>query len=259
MSKPINIDQLEKPYFVWYEDHWVHDDILHQHNKAQLVYVQSGFQYLTIENRVFLLPQNHAAWIPPNTLHKTNTHSDKIKLMVIFFDVESTLPFYQHADVFSVPPVLKEMIQYAEKWSKQLTRNADEEVFLKAMLNELPNFVAQALHLHMPLPSDPRLQAVLLHIHQHYSESLKIEDLVKYIPLSQRSLERIFKKETGLTLNKYLQMVRIIKSIELLSSNEFSISEIAYLVGYRSLQAFTNSFLSVMQMRPTDFAKTTVL
>ena len=83
-----------------------------------------------------------------------------------------------------------------------------------------------------------------------------MEDLSDTALLSFRTLERIFKKETGLTLSKYQQMLRIIKSLELLSSGNLTISETAYKVGYKSVQAYTRSFFSMMQFRPTDFIKT---
>lgn len=254
-NNSIEIDELHKPYFVWFEENWIHDDVLHQHDKGQLVYVESGFQYITIEERIYLLPQNHAVWIPPHAIHKTNSHSEKIKLMIMFADVDKKDSFYREVNVFSVPPVLKEMIRYAEKWSKLLVRDQDENIFLKALFNELPHFVEHALKLHICLPKDKRLAKVIDHLHHHYREDIKMEDLADTALLSLRTLERIFKKETGLTLIKYQQMLRIIKSLELLSSDRFTISETAYEVGYKSVQAYTRSFQSVMQFRPTDFIK----
>ena len=257
MQDTIQISSIVKPFFVWFEDNWVHDNVLHHHEKAQLVYVESGFQYLTVEDSIYLLPQNHAAWIPSNALHKTNSHSEKIRLMVLFFNTEAlTDPFYRNIRVFSVPPVLREMIKYAEKWSKHTEETNEENQFLGALISELPYFVAQALQLYIPVPADSRLRAITDHILDQYSSDIRIEQLSELAPVSLRSLERIFKKETGLTLNKYLQMVRIIKSLELLSTNEFTVSEIAFKVGYNSLQAYTNSFQSVMKQRPTDFLKT---
>lgn len=256
-KKVLNMDEIIKPYFVWFEENWRHDDILHLHQKkGQLVYVESGFQYLTVEGKMYLLPQNHAAWIPPNALHKTNSHSERIRLMIMFFDVHEEDPFYHQVNVFSIAPVLKEMIKYAEKWSMNTDENSDENIFLKALYNELPNFAADSIQLHISLPQDKRLTQAINYLNTHYTEDLKMEDLSDIASLSLRSLERIFKKETGLTLIKYQQMLRIIKSLELLSANEWTISEIAYQVGYKSLQAYTNSFHSVMQYRPSEFAKT---
>lgn len=249
------IDQIEKPYFVLFEDNWIHDDELHYHKKAQIVYVESGFQYLTVNEKIYLLPQNHAAWIPPNAIHKTNTHSEKIKLMILFFDAPETNDFYQQVHIFSVPPLLKEMIKYAEKWSKKKEDDPNERVFLFALLNELPQLVAESLQLYMSLPEDFRLKKAVNYLHLHYTEDVKMEEISSLTSLSLRSLERIFKKETGLTLSKYQQMLRIIKSLELLSSKEWTISEIAFKVGYKSVQAFTNSFMNVMQYRPSEFLK----
>ncbi|WET50154.1 AraC family transcriptional regulator [Chryseobacterium indologenes] len=251
----IIIDELNKPYFVWFEENWIHDNVLHQHEKGQLVYVESGFQYITIQERIYLLPQNHAAWIPPNALHKTNSHSEKIKLMIMFAEIDQKNSFYDEVNVFSVPPVLREMIKYAEKWSKLMKKDLGEIVFLKALFNELPYFVENSLKLHICLPKDKRLQKVIEHLHHHYNKEMRIEGLGELALVSSRSLERIFKKETGLTLSKYQQMLRIIKSLELLSSGNLTISETAYEVGYKSVQAYTRSFLAVMQCRPTDFMK----
>lgn len=256
INESIEIDDLKKPYFVWFEENWVHDDVLHHHQKGQLVYVESGFQYITIEEKIYLLPQNHAVWIPPYAVHKTNSHSEKIKLMIMFADVSTKEPFYHEVSVFSVPPVLNEMIKYAEKWSKLMTSDNDENLFLKALFNELPRFVEHSLTLHISLPKDKRLTKVMEYLHSHYQHEIKMEDLSDAALLSFRTLERIFKKETGLTLSKYQQMLRIIKSLELLSSENLTISETAYKVGYKSVQAYTRSFFSVMQFRPTDFIKT---
>ncbi|NIF05190.1 AraC family transcriptional regulator [Chryseobacterium sp. Tr-659] len=252
----IIIDELNKPYFVWFEENWVHDNVLHHHRKGQLVYVESGFQYITIEERIYLLPQNHAVWIPPNAVHKTNSHSEKIKLMIMFADVDIKTPFYHQVHIFSVPPVLKEMIKYSERWSKQMVADHSENLFLEALFNELPRFVEHSLVLHICLPKDKRLVSVIEYLHNHYHNDIAMEDLSEAALLSSRTLERIFKKETGLTLTKYQQMLRIIKSLEFLSSGQLTISETAYKVGYKSIQAYTRSFQSMMQFRPTDFIKT---
>ena len=93
------------------------------------------------------------------------------------------------------------------------------------------------------------------YLHHHYNKDFKIEELSDLVLVSLRTVERIFKNETGITLAKYQQIFRIIKSLELLSSQDLTVSEIAYEVGYKSLQAFTRSFLSVMHCRPGEFAK----
>jgi len=247
------IENIKKSNFVWFEENWVHDDALHTHHKAQLIYVEQGFQYLTVEGKMYLLPQNHVAWVPSNALHKTNSHSESIKLMIVFFDIEQEDPFFEKVQIFAAPKVLREMILYAEKWSKLTEENEHETIFLRALLNELPAFGSRLLHLEITLPSENRLQIVLNHLHDHYTHPIKMEEIALLSNLSLRTIERLFKKETGMTLVKYQQLLRIIKSLELLSTGELTISQIAYKVGYQSVQAFTNSFYAVMGYRPSAF------
>jgi Transcriptional regulator containing an amidase domain and an AraC-type DNA-binding HTH domain len=249
----LTIERIQKSTFVWFEENWIHDDELHRHQKGQLIYVEQGFQYLTVEGKMYLLPQNHVAWIPSDALHKTNSHSESIKLMVIFFDVSREDQFFQQVQIFSAPKVLREMILYTEKWSKLIEENEHENIFLTALMSELPYFCTQLLQLEITLPHENRLQTLLNHLHGHYTETIKMDEIASLSNLSLRTIERLFKKETGMTLAKYQQLLRIIKSLELLSTKKFTISQIAYKVGYKSVQAFTNSFYAVMKYRPSAF------
>lgn len=249
----LTIERIQKSTFVWFEENWIHDNELHRHQKGQLIYVEQGFQYLTVEGKMYLLPQNHVAWIPSGALHKTNSHSESIKLMVIFFDVSEEDQFFQRVQIFPAPKVLREMILYTEKWSKLIEENEHEKIFLTALMNELPYFCTQLLQLEITLPHENRLQTVLNHLHEHYTEAIRMDEIATLSNLSLRTIERLFKKETGMTLAKYQQLLRIIKSLELLSTKQFTISQIAYKVGYQSVQAFTNSFYAVMKYRPSAF------
>ncbi|MDR0266277.1 MAG: AraC family transcriptional regulator [Sphingobacterium sp.] len=249
----LTIERIQKSTFVWFEENWIHDDELHSHRKGQLIYVEQGFQYLTVAGKMYLLPQNHVAWIPSGALHKTNSHSERIKLMVLFFDITQEDPFFNQVQIFSAPKVLREMILYTEKWSKLMEENQQEKAFLGALLNELPYFGTQLLQLEITLPHENRLQTVLNHLHDHYTEAIRMDEIATLSNLSLRTIERLFKKETGMTLAKYQQLLRIIKSLELLSTKQFTISQIAYKVGYQSVQAFTNSFYAVMKYRPSSF------
>ncbi|MGJ1284943.1 AraC family ligand binding domain-containing protein [Sphingobacterium spiritivorum] len=52
-------DTISKHAYVWYEKDWKHDDYEHIHSRAQLLYVEEGYQYVHLEQKIYLLPQNH--------------------------------------------------------------------------------------------------------------------------------------------------------------------------------------------------------
>lgn len=247
------VNSIKKKAFVFHDKSWRHEDEYHYHYKAQLMYVESGYQYLHTENNHFLLPQNHIAWIPSNMPHKTNTSSELISLRTLYFDIDSTDPYYKELHIFSVPEVLKQMILYSEKWSLVEEYNSNEAIFLEAILSELPSFTQNAIPIKIPIPTNPKLLDITKYIDNHYNNSIIISEVAKEHLLSTRTLERLFKKETGITLAKYLQMVKIIKSIELLSEGNLTVNEVAYKVGYNSVQSYSNVFMKLIGKRPSEF------
>lgn len=249
------LNEMNKPSYVWFEDQRAVEKEAHRHNMAQFVYVAQGFQYLHTEENVYLLPQHYAAWIPAGTLHKTSSNADDLDLRSLFFHVDSTVPFYQNLHVFSAPIVLREMVAYAEKWNQNKMYDAAEDSFLQAIFTEMPEFSKQTLQLQLPTPSNQALQKISTYIHTHLLEDLSTSNLAALFYFSERSLQRLFKKETGLTLAKYIQYARVMKSCELLDAGRHSISEISYLVGYQSVPAFSSSFFAIVKQRPTAFLK----
>ncbi|WP_293915677.1 MULTISPECIES: AraC family transcriptional regulator [unclassified Sphingobacterium] len=247
------LDSIGKESYVWFDNNWVHAHAVHGHRVAQFVYVEKGFQYLEAGGKIHLLPQNHAAWIPPNMLHKTSTDASHVQLRTIFYRMDDIPEFYNELRIFQVPPVLKEMIRYAEKWNKISDYCVEEDTFLKAILLEMPNFWKHSLSLHIPAPKDSRLISVCAYIHGHLAGNWTVAEVAERHYLSLRSLQRIFKSETGITLAKYIQMVRVIKSVELLGTGRYTVSQVANRVGYKSVQAFSDSFCIIIKERPHTF------
>ncbi|MDM1045334.1 AraC family transcriptional regulator [Myroides sp. 1354] len=253
MYGPELVDQVKKNGFVWYAENWKHNNEFHHHHKAQLVFVESGYQYLHTTNNQFLLPQHHAAWIPSNLPHKTTSASESVSLRTLYFNTDGMPPFYDDLYLFSVPAVLREMIMYTEKWSLNMEYRQSEQTFLLAILEELPSFIQESIPLITPVPKSANLLAVTAYIHNAYHQLIAIEDLAAKGFVSVRTLERQFKKETGISLAKYIQMVRIIKSLELLSEGNLNISEIAFRVGYSSAQSYSNVFTKLLGKRPSEY------
>ncbi len=66
--------------------------------------------------------------------------------------------------------------------------------------------------------------------------------LSKQLNKSYSLLSRIFKKVTGITIEKYFIKLKIEKAKELLILNQIDITEIAWLLGYSSSQNFSTQF-----------------
>jgi AraC family transcriptional regulator len=73
------------------------------------------------------------------------------------------------------------------------------------------------------------------------------------LQMPYEKISRIFSKVTGHTLEKYLIMLKIERAKELMINNEFTLSEIAYMMGYSSVQYLSNQFKKVTGITVSEF------
>lgn len=70
----------------------------------------------------------------------------------------------------------------------------------------------------------------------------KSEYLVEKINLSYQQISKIFSKQEGITLEKYFIRHKIERIKQLINSQEYTLSEIAYMMDYSSVQYLSNQF-----------------
>ena len=68
-------------------------------------------------------------------------------------------------------------------------------------------------------------------------------------------ISRVFSYVTGTTLEKYIILLKIEKTKELLINNELSLSEIAYQLGYSSVQYLSNQFKKTTGFTVSQYKK----
>ncbi len=85
------------------------------------------------------------------------------------------------------------------------------------------------------------------------NENFSIDDICKEIGISKKQLYRKVKALIGLSINDYILTVRLQKARFLLSSEDLSISEVAFKVGFASQAYFSTVFKSKFGVSPSEF------
>ena len=93
------------------------------------------------------------------------------------------------------------------------------------------------------------------YIAEHLDERLLSEQIARFLFLNVDYLNRVFKKETGITLSEYISGQRIEKAKELLLTSTLSVSEIALEVGFQSFSYFSKIFKKKTGMEPSKYRK----
>jgi AraC-like DNA-binding protein len=73
----------------------------------------------------------------------------------------------------------------------------------------------------------------------------KSDYLVEKLGMSYQKLSRLFSRQEGITLEKYIIQNKISRIKELLNQGEFSLSEIAYMMDYSSVHYLSKQFKDI--------------
>jgi len=93
------------------------------------------------------------------------------------------------------------------------------------------------------------------YLHEHYHENINIEEYIKSHYASTSSFFRKFKLCTGITPLQYLLDIRLSIAKDLLETTDYSINEIASLVGYDNALYFSRLFHKHTGLSPRDYRK----
>jgi transcriptional regulator GlxA family with amidase domain len=104
-------------------------------------------------------------------------------------------------------------------------------------------------------PTEPRefVAAAITFLNRHLAEPVSMDELVRHVGFSRARIFDLFKAQTGLTPNDYLQRLRVEKAQEQLSQSNRSVTEIALATGFSSGQYFSTVFARYTGVSPTDF------
>ncbi|MBM7564193.1 response regulator [Paenibacillus sacheonensis] len=159
------------------------------------------------------------------------------------------------------------MALYGEAQNKFLGRYMEdrkEEVLWHRVadaltLNELLGFLESEVRAYFDAVASVGTQSRVVHetiryIQRNYSKGgFTISDIAGHLHLTPAYLSQLFKKDTGLTINDYVNAYKIDKAKELLADRSVKLFEIASLTGYSDAKYFAKTFKRITGITPSDF------
>lgn len=93
----------------------------------------------------------------------------------------------------------------------------------------------------------------LIFIRDHYTEGISVADVARGIGYSVSYFGYIFKKNRGISANKYISELQLAKATELLRSTSASVSDIAERVGFGDANYFSTAFKARYGISPRQY------
>lgn len=96
----------------------------------------------------------------------------------------------------------------------------------------------------------------LIHFAYNTNSLIRNSDyLSEKLGVTYQQLSKVFSEMTGMTIEKYLILLKIEKVKELVSYGEMTLSEISYMMGYSSVNYLSNQFKKVAGVTVSQFKK----
>lgn len=222
-----------------------HDSGLHRHRRGQLLFAYSGSLQITLPGWLSMLPPVRVAWIPPDTEHRVRIRGEVAYRSIYLDPAQLALPADGPA-ILTMNPLLRELFErishapFDQDWSSPPASH-----LLALCLHELAQ--ARSEPLLLPLPRDPRL--VTLDLQQLPPDLMS---LAGRVGASDRTVSRIFRRDTGMSYQSWRQLWRLLRAADLLASGSAS-GRVAFDLGFSSDSAFIAFFKQMTGSTPRRY------
>ncbi|WP_426477803.1 AraC family transcriptional regulator [Chryseobacterium sp. CBSDS_008] len=249
-TEEFNADSIHEKVIGIASDMVMHDSGFHFHKtKSQLLYAPTGCMTVTTSDRQLVLPPFRMLWIPANEVHRVNFRNIVAYRSVYFDDSYSKRYMKSDLKVLHVNPLLKEIIERMCFWEWSDLSN-DQINLLEVFWDEISKAPEEKMELKMP--QDRRFKKLAEEWTQRQSMPPMLKDLAGKTGAVEKTISRIFKKETGLSYQEWRQQWRLQRSIELLVDGN-SIGEVTHILDFSSDSAFIEFFKKHTGATPLQF------
>lgn len=149
-----------------------------------------------------------------------------------------------------------EMLAAVDKIFSTKYTGLNRVLFLRSQITELLAHYFSFLHQEQEQKLDEAEQQKLLLAKDILIRQMEappnLTELSKQIGLNSYKLKKNFKEMFGVPVFKYLQNERLDRAHKLLRSQDVTIQEAAWMVGYESLSSFSNAFTKKFGFRPSQ-------
>jgi len=211
----------------------------HTHPHAQILVPLHTTMSICVGDNEYEVTPHELCFVPPAMSHQCNYLGELlvINMMEDFSDNRDTV-------LLSRPMIVSmrgQITQLVELIQAELKHNPDGK-----SVRYLYSYLYSKLLDSCAAPS-------IRYISEHYDLPITVNQLAEMENYNVTYYNDWFKQQTGVSPSLYLRRTRIERAKELLADTEFTVMEIAVMVGYSSNATFTRAFHSITGMTPKAF------
>lgn len=238
-----------------------------KHDFFQIFFTISGSGTAAMDGSTYTLQPNTLFFIQPDLSHRMDTIKfGTLRMFDIKFRVTdsklrselSHLPAVTHMDSAVILNICdrirsewKSTALFRQEMCDVLT---DELLYSLLRLTKDTPVTGPVFRFSMPESSsyDTVVQEIISYIQMNYSSGIELEDIAEYINYNKNYLCKVFKRNTGYTINDYIYRYRLQRATELICNTNSSFQQISDSTGFKTVQHFTRKFKQHLGMTPRE-------
>lgn len=251
-----------------------------RHNFWEMVYIDSGKAQIVADEKEFTLKQGDVFFHRPNephTIYTTNTFANSV---IISFDVKGKSIKKLAGKIHSLDDIEKSCLNrvineakatYSDKLGnmtqvkliknpkapfggEQIIKNNLEIIFL-SLLRKDNDYVKSVPNNLLSVKYGKIVDNILAILDEKLAtqDKVNLDEISFKLGFSKSYIKSKFKKDTGKSIIQYFIEMKIEKAKKLLSQNEYTVSEIADMLGFGSIFYFSRQFKLHTDMSPTEY------
>lgn len=235
----------------------------HDHAGYELHVMLAGKCKLEVEGRILQIRPKDAVLLPPGCFHRAVSTEGRQEHMVVTFTADGPLQQILQETVQGsrLYQVGGDMISLCRAIRSEMENRAQfRGAVMQNLLSLMMAYHLRLLHLPRREENDP----ISMRIGRKYTDEIDIyfeedlavanmDGLAERLHLSRTQVNRLLKKNYGVTFREKLIRARMVRAAWLLTHTDLRVEEVAVTVGYSSLSAFHEMFRSRFDTTPEKY------
>jgi AraC-like DNA-binding protein len=226
-------------------------NLWHVHPWAQLTYANTGVLVVRTNQGTFPTPPQWAVWIPAGVYHEVIT-SVRTERRNFFIDPRKVDWSLTTCRVLEVSSFMRELIGVVAALPVEYDEQGPDGRLAQVFLDQIASM--REARFSLPMPTSPSLHEYCTELLHTPDERRPVREVAKSSGMSERTMARVFLRETGLSFRDWRVKLKLMMSMQSLEASK-NVTRTALNCGYDSASAFISAFKRQFGRTPGDFLK----
>ena len=220
----------------------------HDHRKGQLILSLRGAVSCEVQNAIWLVPPQHAVWIPGGTPHCCRVTANASTCFLFVEPSAAVMP--DGCCTLAITPLVRELILHLVEQDRSCLSEGKAARLVAVLLEQLSD--ASVKELHLPISDHPKIKHIADTLFATPGDRTTLREWATRLATSERTLARLVESKTGLSFGRWRQQLHLMIALSHLAEG-VSVQRVAGILGYDSVNAFITMFKKAVGKSPTQY------